>query len=180
MKYRLNDNFYGIDMESKMIPYRKVVNNGIYIESQDYELLEAIHKNEYDRDSEVIDWHLFRACHSILIDDNYNIYGCTAKSEGYVQLTKLMLYHIQETKDYRVLVDNLTVQQLAYIERVLKKYSEGEIILNENHDADGNINFENIEVLNKDGSESEYAVIIKWYEDFEDTGYMIDFVKDKV
>ena len=77
-------------------------------------------------------------------------------------------------------MDNLTVQQLAYIERALQKYSEGEIILNENRDADGNINFENIEVLNKDGSESEFSVIIKWFEDFEDTGYMMEFIKDKV
>ena len=75
---------------------------------------------------------------------------------------------------------NLTVQQLAYIERALQKYLEGEIILNENRDADGNINFENIEVLNKDGFECEFAVIIKWFEDFEDTGYMIESIKDKV
>ena len=178
MKYRLNDNFFGIDMESKMIPYRRTVNNGIYIETQDYGLLKALWKNECDRTAAAIDWHLFRDGYSVLIDDNYNIYGCTTKTTGYVQLTKLKLHRIQGTKDYRTLVDNLTVQQLAYIERALQKYSEGEIILNEKRDADGNINFENIEVLNKDGSDSEFAVIIKWFEDFEDTGYMIDFVKE--
>lgn len=55
MKFRLNDNFFGIDMESKMIPYKKVVNNGIHIESQDYELLEALWRNECDRTAEAID-----------------------------------------------------------------------------------------------------------------------------
>lgn len=49
-------------------------------------------------------------------------------------------------------MDNLTIQQLAYIERALQKYLEGEIILNENRDTEGNINFENIEVLNKENS----------------------------
>lgn len=180
MKYRLNDNFFAIDMESKMIPYKRTVNNGTYIETQDYGLLKALWENECDRDSEVIDWHLFKGGYSVLIDDNYNIYGCRTKTDGYVHLDKIKLYHVQATKDYRVLVDNLTVHQLAYIERALKKYSEGEIILNENRDADGNINFENIKVLNKDGSESEYAVIIKWFEDFEDTGYMMEFVKGMV
>ena len=143
MKFRLNDNFFGIDMESKMIPYKKVVNNGIHIESQDYELLEALWRNECDRTAEAIDQHLFKNGYSVLIDDNYNIYGCTTKTVGYVQLNKLELHHIQGTKDYWILVDNLTIQQLAYIERALQKYLEGEIILNENRDTEGNINFEN-------------------------------------
>lgn len=178
MKYRLSDNFIGVDMETKLIPYKRTVNNGSYIETQDYGLLKALWKNECDRTSEVIDWHLFRDGYSVLIDDNYNIYGCTTKTEGYVQLTKLKLYHVQKTKDYRNLVDTLTVQQLAYIEKALQMYSDGWIILDENRDADGNINFENIKVSNHDGTESEYAVIIKWYEDYEDTGYMIDVVKE--
>lgn len=178
MKYRLNDNFFGIGMENKLIPYKKVINNGISIETQDYALLEALCKNESARTTEVIDWHLFKEGYSVLIDDDYNIYGCIVKTDGYVQLNKLKLNHIQSTKDYKILVDDLTVQQLAYIERALQKYTDGEIILNDNRDADGNINFEDIEVKNKDGSYSEYATIIKWYEDFEDTGYMIDVVKN--
>lgn len=177
MKYRLNDNFFGVGMECKSVPYKKVVNNGSYIETQDYALLEALNKNEGNRTADVIDWHLFRAGYSVLIDDDYNIYGCTVKTDGYVLLNKLKLQQIKLTKDYRILVDNLTVQQLAYIEKAVKKYLEGEIILNDNRDAERNINFENIEIKNNDGSDSDYAVIIKWYEDFEDTGYMMDFVK---
>lgn len=142
MKYRLNDNFFGIGMENKLIPYKKVINNGISIETQDYALLEALCKNESDRTTEVIDWHLFKEGYSVLIDDDYNIYGCMVKTDGYVQLNKLKLNHIQSTKDYKILVDDLTVQQLAYIERALQKYTDGEIILNDNRDADGNINFE--------------------------------------
>lgn len=180
MRYVLNENILGIEFVSRLMPYRKTVNNTYTIESQDYRLLGLLNKKEHDRNSEVIDWFLFKPDKTILIDDFYNIYGCVEKTDGYVKLAKINFRFINKTKDYKILVDSLTVKQLWFIEQGLRLYAIGELVLNKNEDESGNINFEDIEVKSKTGTDSPYAVVVKWYEDFEDTGYLIDVVREIV
>ena len=50
-----------------------------------------------------------------------------------MQLAKIKLCHVQKTKDYWTLVDNFTVQELAYIEKTLQMYSEGWGFIVENY-----------------------------------------------
>ena len=72
-------------------PYINVVNNGYEIGTNVQLLQKQLNDNEYTPGSEVIDWYLFRQHKSVLIDYYGNFYGCTIKTDSYVELSLLKL-----------------------------------------------------------------------------------------
>ena len=73
-----------------MTPFKTVVNNGYTIRTQSDLLLKQLYDNEYHNGKDIIDWHLFKSCRTVLIDDYGHRYACTGVSYGYwVELTQI-------------------------------------------------------------------------------------------
>lgn len=90
--------------------------------------------------------------------------------------------NIEKTKDKKYLYDNLSEEQLKIIDDVLDSYWNGKIDLNiprfEDDTPDFCGEFELI-INDKDYKETGYEItIIKWIEDFEDTGYLVDVMEE--
>ena len=98
LKYYLNVPIACIHMHSYLMPFQQIINNGTTISLQDERLIEQLIANENDRNSEVIDWHLFKGAHTILVDNYGDIFGCTTKTHGFVELRKLKFYGKEKEK----------------------------------------------------------------------------------
>ena len=73
-----------------MVPFKSVVNNGYTIKTQSDLLLKQLYDNEYHNGKDITDWHLFRPCKTVLIDDYGHRYMCTGVSYGcWVELMQI-------------------------------------------------------------------------------------------
>lgn len=89
------------------------------------------------------------------------------------------LKFLSQCSDFYYLKENLSQESLEYIEKGLQLYNDNEIELIIPRDEKGEIiDFADIDVVDKNGQHSEYAIVVKWYEDFEDTGYLIECCSD--
>ena len=77
-------------MVSKWIPFRRTVNNGYTISTQDDDLLEQLDWDEINRMMPPIDWHLFRPGETILIDNIGRRFACTVKTDYFVELQEII------------------------------------------------------------------------------------------
>ena len=99
LKYIVNVENSPWSLEVTHKPYIETVNNGYYIRARSETLIEQLRKNEYDRNSEVMDWFLFRSGKSILIDNYNNAYLCMLKGQFFVELA-LLLLSVGEKQQY--------------------------------------------------------------------------------
>lgn len=90
MKY-IFEQTYGLPLYHGWEPYQKVVNNGCVIETQDNNLIAQLVEDERNRNSRPIDWHLFKAGKTVLVD-NYGVrFACTMNNSGqWIQLVKII------------------------------------------------------------------------------------------
>ena len=87
MSYLQRD-FFGVHMKSDLKPFKKVVNNGYTILTQDESLIRDLEWNEKYHNG-IIDWFLFRQGKTILFSTNGKAYGCTCFSYGsFVELVE--------------------------------------------------------------------------------------------
>jgi hypothetical protein len=84
---------------------------------------------------------------------------------------------IDECSDKQYLYDNLTPDELLLIEEIIESYNQGKIDLliprfdNNEIDFDGEWKL----IINESYRTNGYEVLIlKWYEGFEDTDYLVD------
>ena len=72
-------------------PYQKVVKNGCTIETQDNNLIAQLIEDERNRNSRPIDWWLFKAGETVLIDNYGDRFACTMNNNGqWIQLVKIV------------------------------------------------------------------------------------------
>lgn len=88
MKY-IQENTIGKPLQCLFRPYQRIVNNGCVIETQSEELLWQLHNDEVERDGRPIDWHLFKECETVLVDNHGRKYACVRQSQGHVTLAEL-------------------------------------------------------------------------------------------
>lgn len=94
LRYEQRD-IFGVKMKSLPVPYKKVINNGCFIETIDDELIKILDNNEVQQDK-VIDWWLFKPGRTVLYAPNGKTYGCSAV---YFNHTIVRLDEIIELKD---------------------------------------------------------------------------------
>ena len=81
MKYE-NGLFYGVDLCCSSFPYKKVINNGCTIETQDAELIRQLAEDERKRANAPVDWWLFKVGKTVLIDNRGIRFLCTMNNNG--------------------------------------------------------------------------------------------------
>ena len=83
--------FMGNSLRSMSAPFKRVVNNGCTISSQDEELLNELKYNEMHNNG-IIDWHLFKQGETILYATNNKVYGCSYINgpKTYVELLEII------------------------------------------------------------------------------------------
>lgn len=92
------------------------------------------------------------------------------------------LPRVANTRDYEILRKHLTVDSLQLIDDILKAAGNGRIDLQIPRELDGNIDFANIGFIVKDISYEETGfekLVLKWYDDFENTDYLIGVFEEK-
>ena len=90
MKYEFKSTL-GVGLYCGLDSYQKVVNNGCTIETQDNNLIAQLVEDEWRRAGRPIDWHLFKAGGTILIDNYGNRFACTMNNDGrWIQLVKII------------------------------------------------------------------------------------------
>lgn len=82
MLHYIHKSFFGKPLYAGTKPFQKVVNNGCTIETQSVDLIQQLQRNEMTRNSEVIDWWLFKPGATILFDNHGNQFGCTSNVDG--------------------------------------------------------------------------------------------------
>ena len=86
----MQKDFFGVPMKSEMKPYKKVINNGYTIMTQEESLIRDLEWNEKYHNG-IIDWFLFRKGKTILFSTNDKVYGCTGFVYGsLVELTEFV------------------------------------------------------------------------------------------
>ena len=89
--------------------------------------------------------------------------------------------NIEQCSDKKYLFDNLNENSLKEIDRILEAYWNNQIdILVPGRDT-GDYDLSNSELIVKDKGYRENGfelLVIKWIEDWEDTGYLVDCFKD--
>lgn len=88
MKY-IQESTLGKPLQCILRPYQRIVNNGCVIETQSEELLWQLHKDEVERETAPIDWHLFKESETVLIDNHGRKYACVRRNQGHVTLAEL-------------------------------------------------------------------------------------------
>lgn len=91
---------------------------------------------------------------------------------------------ISECADKNYLFRNLSVPELHMVENILQAYKKGKINLDVSRDVDTHeINFDGeFNLIIEEPSYEEIGIevtVLKWFESYEDTGYMIDVVQSK-
>lgn len=90
MKYEFKSTI-GMGLYHGLEPYQKVVNNGFVIETQDNNLIVQLIEDERRRNSRPIDWWLFKAGKTVLIDNYGDCFACTMNNNGqWIQLVKIV------------------------------------------------------------------------------------------
>jgi len=90
VKYEFNPT-WGLSLHHGSEPYRKVVNNGCIIETQDESLIKQLLDDETNRNSKPIDWWLFKVGETILTCNDGNHFACTMNNSGmWIQLVKII------------------------------------------------------------------------------------------
>lgn len=88
--------------------------------------------------------------------------------------------YVENTRDFQTLRNKLNNKELLLIDTVLSSYVHGKIDMDLHENEDGSVDFENIDLLVKDSSYKKNGfelLILKWYESYEDTGYLIECLK---
>ena len=92
-----------------------------------------------------------------------------------------MLPHLSKTRDFDNLLENLSFEQLQKIEHILGAYSN-KIDMEVSRYEDGIPMFDgDFELIIKDKSYEQNGfeiLVLKWIEDYEDTGYLVDCLKE--
>lgn len=96
LRYEQRD-IFGVKMKSLPVPYKKVINNGCIIQSQDDELIKILDNNEVQQ-GRVIDWWLFKPGRTVLYAPNGKIYGCSEVYHNYI----IVLNEIIDTEFLKV------------------------------------------------------------------------------
>ena len=94
-----------------------------------------------------------------------------------IELQKDELVHVSKTRDFEMLKAKLNIESLRLIDNICQAYNRGRIDLDVSRDENGNFNFEDVKLVYKDPFYDETGfelVVLKWLEDMEDTGYLID------
>lgn len=105
MKYKF-ENIYGKPLSNSLRVFKKVINNGWVIETDDEALFDQLEADEKDRTGEPIDWHIFKDGETVLIDNIGRNFACTIKGNGRIQLIKILngvdchLRTAQEMEEY--------------------------------------------------------------------------------
>lgn len=90
MKYEFKSTL-GVNLYCGLKPYRKVVNNGCVIETQDELLIAQLEDDEIHRMSKPIDWWLFKPGKTVLTDNFGNQYACIMNNDRkWIQLVKII------------------------------------------------------------------------------------------
>ena len=90
MKYEFKPT-WGLPLYYGSKPYRKVINNGCTIETQDEILIEQLISNESRRSSQPIDWWLFKVGETILTDNLGRKFACSMNNNGkWIQLDRII------------------------------------------------------------------------------------------
>ena len=90
-------------------------------------------------------------------------------------------YLILYNEDGHYLVEDLGAKVVNNIENILEAYVEGEIDFSKPRNENGEIEFDgNFELIVNDKSYKEVGyeiLVLKWYEGFEDVGYLISVLQ---
>lgn len=89
--------------------------------------------------------------------------------------------YVEETRDFQTLINKLNNKELLLIDTVLSSYINGKIDMDLHENEDGSVDFENIDLVIKDPSYKANGfelLILKWYEGYEDTGYLIECLEE--
>lgn len=96
------------------------------------------------------------------------------------EASKELLY-VSNTMDFKILKSHLNIDSLRLIDNIYRDYAKDRIDLDVPRDENGNFNFEDVKLLIKDISYEETGcekLVLKWLEDMEDTGYLIECFED--
>lgn len=98
-----------------------------------------------------------------------------------IELQKDELVCVSKTRDFEMLKTKLNIESLRLIDNIYQDYNRGRVDLDVPKDKDGNFNFEDVKLVYKDPFYEETGfelVVLKWLEDMEDTGYLIDCLEE--
>lgn len=83
--------------------------------------------------------------------------------------------YLKDCKDYEYLKSTLSLGTLEHIDRVLESYGNNELSLLKETDEYGGFDFSSIELNTSNYHKALHGdelLILKWYEDYEDVGYL--------
>lgn len=94
----------------------------------------------------------------------------------------IMYKNIESCKDGKYLIDNLNIENLNAIENILIAYNSNKINIIEPKCENGDFDcYGEFGLLVNDSSYVENGmetIVLKWYEDYEDTEYLIDYFNE--
>lgn len=89
--------------------------------------------------------------------------------------------YVLNTRDFESLKSHLSLDSLKVIDNILDAYYHNKIDINIPPDGNGNFNFEDVSFSIRDFAYKETGfelLVLKWIENMEDTGYLIDCFED--
>ena len=89
--------------------------------------------------------------------------------------------YVEKTRDFQLLNDKLNNEKILLIDTTLSAYIHGKIDMDLHKNEDESVDFEKIDLVIKDPSYKANGfelLILKWYEDYEDTGYLIECLEE--
>lgn len=89
--------------------------------------------------------------------------------------------YVEKTRDFQLLNDKLNNEKILLIDTILSAYIHGKIDMDLHENEHGSVDFENIDLVIKDPSYKANGfelLILKWYEDYEDAGYLIECLEE--
>ena len=92
-------------------------------------------------------------------------------------------WHIEQCCDKQYLYEHLNESELQLIEDILRAESDGKISLSEDqYDGNGNCDFDTLDIIIHDETyvQNGYELLVlKWINDFEDTGYLVECIHEE-
>lgn len=89
--------------------------------------------------------------------------------------------YVEKSRDFQLLNDKLNNEKILLIDTILSAYIHGKIDMDLYENEDGSVDFEKIDLVIKDPSYKANGfelLILKWYEDYENTGYLIECLEE--